>query len=151
MEPRRVAFVTIGQSPRVDLLPEMLSQIRSQAGEVEAVEVGVLDGLGHEAVAALAPAGDAHRLVSRLHDGSEVVIAKAWTQERLRAIVADLDAEGHALIVLLCTGHFDGVRSRTLVVEAQRVVDHAVEALAEGGRTVGVMVPLEEQMREFHF
>ena len=63
--------------------------------------------------------------------------------------MARLDADGFDLIVLLCTGHFEGVTSRTLMVEAQRVVDAGVDAVAGDGRTVGVMVPLARQMDEF--
>ncbi len=144
---KRVAFVTIGQSPRGDMLPEMLAWI---GPGIEPVEVGALDGLSREEIARLAPVGDEHHLVSRLHDGTEVVIGKTWVQDRLKAMMADLDAQAPFLVVLLCTGHFEGVRSRALMVESQRIVDHAVDALSEDGRTVGVMVPLEAQIAEFH-
>lgn len=144
---KTVAFVTIGQSPRVDIVPDMLARIRRG---IEPFEVGLLDGFTREEIASLAPFGDEHRLVSWLRDGTEVVIGKAWAHGRLKALVADLDEQRPFLVVLLCTGHFDGVRSRTLMVESQLVVDHAVAALSEDGRTLGVMVPLREQIDEFH-
>lgn len=145
--PKRVAFVTIGQSPRDDLVPELLARI---GPGVEPLEVGALDDLTPEAIAALAPGVGDHTLVSRLRDGREVTIGKTWTRRRLAAIMADLDGRDFDLIVLLCTGHFEGVTSRTLMVEAQRVVDHAVEAVAGEGRSIGVMVPLARQMDELH-
>lgn len=144
---KRVAFVTIGQSPRDDLVPEMLERI---GPGIEPVEVGALDNLVPGAIARLAPRDGDPTLVSRLRDGTEVVISKTWTQRRLAEIMHDLDGRGFDLIVLLCTGHFEGLRSRTLMVEAQRVVDHTVDAVSEDGRTVGVMVPLATQMDEFH-
>lgn len=144
---KRVVFVTIGQSPRDDLVPEMLERI---GPGIEPVEVGALDDLGPGAIARLAPRDGDPTLVSRLRDGTEVVISKTWTQRRLAEIMHDLDGRGFDLIVLLCTGHFEGLRSRTLMVEAQRVVDHTVDAVSEDGRTVGVMVPLAAQMDEFH-
>jgi protein AroM len=144
---KRVAFVTIGQSPRDDLVPEMLERI---GPGIEPVEVGALDNLGPGAIARLTPRDGDPTLVSRLRDGTEVVISKTWTQRRLAEIMHDLDGRGFDLIVLLCTGHFQGLRSRTLMVEAQRVVDHTVDAVSEDGRTVGVMVPLATQMDEFH-
>jgi protein AroM len=144
---KRVAFVTIGQSPRDDLVPEMLERI---GPGIEPVEVGALDNLAPGAIARLAPRAGDPTLVSRLRDGTEVVISKTWTQRRLAEIMHDLDGRGFDLIVLLCTGHFEGLRSRTLLVEAQRVVDHTVDAVSEDGRTVGVMVPLATQMDEFH-
>lgn len=144
---KRVAFVTIGQSPRDDLVPEMLERI---GPGIEPVEVGALDNLGPGAIARLTPRDGDPTLVSRLRDGTEVVMSKTWTQRRLAEIMHDLDGRGFDLIVLLCTGHFEGLRSRTLMVEAQRVVDHTVDAVSEDGRTVGVMVPLATQMDEFH-
>ena len=57
---KRVGFVTIGQSPRDDMLPEMLERI---GRAVEPIEVGAL--------------------VSRLCDGREVTLGKTWTRQRL--------------------------------------------------------------------
>jgi len=142
----KVAFVTIGQAPRDDLLPEM----RTWMDELTAVEFGALDGLTADEIARAAPGPEDHALVSRLRDGGEVTLGKTWTRDRLAALMERLDADAFDLIVLLCTGHFEGVRSRTLMVEAQRVVDAGVEAVAGDGRTVGVMVPLARQMDEFH-
>ena len=144
---KNVAFVTIGQSPRVDLVPELLQRI---GPGIEPVEVGALDDLSPEAITRLAPQAGDQALVSRLRDGTEVVIGKAWTRNRLAEIMDGVDRKDFDLIVLLCTGHFEGIRSRTLMVEAQRVVDHTVEALAEDGRAVGVMVPLARQIGAFH-
>jgi len=144
---RTVAFVTIGQSPRDDMLPEMLERIGSG---IEPIEIGALDDLDDDAIARLAPKAGDHTLVSRLRDGREVTIGKVWTRQRLVEIMDGLDRRGLDLIVLLCTGYFEGVRSRTLMVEAQRIVDYTVEAVSEDGRAVGVMVPLAGQMDEFH-
>jgi protein AroM len=148
MAPRkRVAFVTIGQSPRDDMLPEMLERI---GPGVEPLEVGALDDLAPDAIAALAPRPGDHTLVSRLRDGREVTLGKAWVRQRLVELMHELDRRDLDLIVLLCTGHFEGVHARTLMVEAQRIVDHAVDAVGDDRRTVGVMVPLATQMDEFH-
>ncbi len=142
-----VAFVTIGQSPREDILSEMLARI---GPGIDPVEVGVLDGLTRDDVASLAPADGEHHLVSRLRDGTEVVLGKPRVAERLKTLFAELDARDPFLVVLLCTGRFEGLRTRALMLEAQRVVDHAVAALSEDGRAVGVMVPLAAQIAEFH-
>ena len=64
--PPRVAFITIGQSPRSDVLPDILSEIRTS---LQVTECGALDGLNDAAIADLAPRSGEARLVSRLHDG----------------------------------------------------------------------------------
>ena len=148
MADMKVAFITIGQSPRPDIMPDLLAAI---SHDIEVVEVGCLDELNPQEIAAGAPTSPKQeRLVSRLRDGSEVVIEKSWTTVRLKAAVAGLDDDDSVdLIVLLCTGYFDGIVTRKLLIEPQRLVDATVDALAEGGRKVGVLVPLESQIAEF--
>ena len=51
--------------------------------------------------------------------------------------------------MLLCTGTRIDPLQNTLVVEAQRIVDSMVEALAASCRNLGVILPLERQMDEF--
>ncbi|MBE5397345.1 AroM family protein [Brevibacillus borstelensis] len=48
---KKLGAITIGQSPRVDVTPEMLPFLT----EFQVVEKGALDGLGPEELAALAP------------------------------------------------------------------------------------------------
>jgi protein AroM len=148
MATMKVAFVTIGQSPRPDIMPDLLAAIDR---EIETVEIGCLDGLTRQEIAGGAPDNDdQERLVSRLRDGTEVVVEKAWLTEKLRKVVTALDGDaGIDLIVLLCTGYFDSISSKKLLIEPQRLVDATVDALAEGNRKVGVLVPLESQIPEF--
>ena len=142
----RIAFVTIGQSPRDDLVPDLVERI---GGDNEVVEFGVLDGLSDEEIAALAPQGEDHCLVSRLRDGRETMLAKSWVEGALQSKLDAIDPQGFQLIVLLCTGSFPMLHCKTLMVEAGRVVDHFVEALDDGGRTIGVMVPNADQVGAF--
>jgi protein AroM len=71
--PKRVAFVTIGQSPRNDVVPDILAETRVK---FEATERGALDGLDDATIADLAPRRGEERLVSRLRDGREVLLGK---------------------------------------------------------------------------
>ena len=144
---KRTAFVTIGQAPRADLTPEILAEVRCP---LDVVEVGVLDGLNDAAIADLAPDDGEQRLVSRLADGREVILGKAKIQRLLQQLFGELDQEGYDLIVLLCTGHFESFSLRTLFIEPQQVVDHFVQGLAYGVETLGILVPNEKQIEEFH-
>lgn len=144
---KRVAFVTIGQTPRSDLVPEILARI---GAPIEAVEFGALDGMNAAEIAAAAPRPGEASLATRLAGGGETVVSKEWAQGRLQQIFDRIDRERFDLLVLLCTGHFPTLHSRTLMVEAQRVVDGFVDALAVDGCRLGVMVPLARQVDEFH-
>lgn len=142
----KAVFITIGQAPRTDLVPEM----RALVGDgFEITEVGALDGLEREAIAAHYPADGQHRLVTRLRDGGEAVVAKDWMRGRLQGLLDRTDPADYDLAVLLCTGHFGRLRWPGLFVEAQAVVDHGVAALAGDDATLGVLVPLRRQIDEF--
>lgn len=145
---KRAAFVTIGQAPRVDVVPEMVERI---GGGLEIVEFGALDGLSRREIDAMAPGENDRHLVTRLTDGSEVVVAKDRMRARLQTLFAKLDRRDFFLIVLLCTGRFGGFATNTLFVEAQAVVDGGTAALGEGAARIGVMVPLEKQLEEIHY
>ena len=142
----RLAFVTIGQSPRIDMVPEMLADI---GGDVEAHEYGVLDDASDAEIVRLHPAPGTPSFASRLRDGREVVLCQAGIEERLGGLLQRIDREGHDAVVLLCTGtHVEPLRN-TLLVESQRIVDSTVEALAGSCPKLGIMVPLPRQVEEF--
>lgn len=144
---QRVAFVTIGQSPRPDMVPEILAETRTP---IIATERGVLDGMDLQAVRELAPGPREECLVTRMRDGTEVLLAKPATERRLQGVFAELDGQGFDLIVLLCTGHFGRFRLRTPFIEAQHAVDHFVQGLTYGVERLGVLLPHPKQIEDFH-
>ncbi|HMF93717.1 MAG TPA: AroM family protein [Vicinamibacterales bacterium] len=147
MNPRAL-LVTIGQTPRSDLVPEIQTWFGDRIG-VE--ERGALDGLARHEIAAMTPRDGDHRLVTRLADGTEVVVRKDLVHARLQAIFDRLATGDFLCTVLLCTGHFPPFRVSGLFLDAQSIVDDSVAAIARHARSIGVMVPLEEQIDEFHF
>ncbi len=143
---KRIAFVTIGQSPRDDVLPDIVAECRAR---FTATEIGVLDGLDDAAIAAFAPAPGDSVLVSRLRDGRGVDLGKPAVERRLREIFATLDTQGFDLIVLLCTGTFGHFDLRTPFIEPQPVVDHFMHGLAYGAKTLGALMPEPGQADDF--
>ena len=99
----RIGLITIGQSPRSDVVPDMAAVL---GGDVEIVEAGALDGQSRERIAALGPEGDDEILVTRLADGSSVFVGKSRVIPLVEARIAQLEDRGVALNVLLCTGAF---------------------------------------------
>lgn len=145
-KPRRVAFFTIGQSPRSDVVPEMAPLLGEH---VRIDEFGALDGLDAAALAALAPRPGEYRFATRMRDGSQIELDAAAAEARLAQVMRQVDAAGYDLLVPLCTGTAIAPM-RTLVVEPQQVVDHLVAGLSQHGRHVGLVVPLEAQVDAFH-
>lgn len=145
----QIAFVTIGQTPRSDIVPEMMAEIAGPKGQPAYKEFGVLDDLEGPLLDAFRAREGELSFATRLASGEEIVTSKERTEERLNALLADIDRDGFDLIVLLCTGTRIEPLKNTLVVEAQRIVDSTVEALAASCRKLGVIVPLKRQVVEF--
>lgn len=69
----KIGALTIGQSPRNDLIPEIEAFFKG----AEIIQLGALDGLSKEQIADLAPSGDDEILVSKLKDDSWVLMAES--------------------------------------------------------------------------
>jgi protein AroM len=144
-----MAFVTIGQSPRLDMVPEMYADLP----RVDVIERGALDGLSEAEIAALAPVDGAKSLVTRLVDGREVVLDHARTEARLAAVLEELDGEDMDAVVVLCTGTEVPPLKNSLVIEAQAVVDSLARFIETPGTTLTIkLTPLGKvpAMQLFH-
>lgn len=141
---RTIGAITIGQSPRADMIPEMQAIL---GDKVEIIEGGALDGLTREQVAEMAPKPGDYVLVTRLRDGTSVQVAEHHILPLMQAQIDGVVGRGAEVVVLVCTGEFPPFRSSRLVVEPQRVLYHFVAGVAKG-RRVGVIVPVPEQIEE---
>lgn len=138
----RIGTITIGQSPRTDIVPEFMAAL---GRSVEVTERGALDGLSLAEVRKLAPRKDDYVLVTRMRDGTEVTVSHRTVVERIKGCVADLEAAGVDLIVLFCTGEFPELTSRKLIVKPDALLENVVRALLPSGRLAAV-VPSPEQI-----
>lgn len=146
----RAAFVTIGQSPRIDLVPEMRSELAAilPGHALEITEIGVLDGLSCADLDAMRARTDEARFVTRLADGREITVSTRRIEAALNAFLAGIDGQ-FDIIVLLCTGTSVARPEKSLLIEAQALVDGMTTALASGARRLGVLVPDEAQIEGF--
>lgn len=137
---KTIGLITIGQSPRDDIVPEMQKLI---GPEFCVLESGALDGLSREEVRGLGPAAGQDALATRLQDRTEVVVAKQAILERLQRCLDRLAPEADACIIL-CTGTFPRFRCARPVLEPDRILFAMVGALYTEG-PLGVLIPLAAQ------
>jgi len=141
--PLRIAFVTIGQAPRPDVVPDLVASLDHVP---DYRQFGVLDGLDMATITRHAPRARESCLYTRLADGSHVVVGAGFVEERLQHLVARLDSGGYDLIVVISTGVFRQLTAATPLVHGQRVLDAWIAALVLGDCRLGVIYPLPEQM-----
>jgi protein AroM len=138
----KIGLLTIGQSPRSDVVPELLE---AAGRDVVAVERGALDGMDSASIAAGFPQPGDRTLVTRIQGNREVKVARKFIIDRMRDGIEALEREGSSLIVLLCTGEFDELESSVPMLHPDRILRNLVGSIVNSG-TVGVMVPLQEQI-----
>jgi protein AroM len=138
----RVGLITVGQSPRTDVVPDMAVIL---GGDVDIIEAGALDGLSRAQIDALAPEGDDEILVTRLADGSSVFVGKMHVVPLIERRIAALEDRGVTLNALLCTGAFPKLAARRPLLEPQQLLLGLLRAMTFPGR-LGVLTPSERHV-----
>jgi DNA-binding CsgD family transcriptional regulator len=144
----RVAFLTIGQAPRTDVAPDLLALI---GGPIDASELGALDDVDEAGLRRLAPGPRDLCLHTRLRSGGDVVVAAGAIEERVARLCQAADGRGFDLLVVMSTGLSRPIHTRTPLVHAQRAVDVWIDALITANNRIGVIFPLDRQLRETRF
>jgi protein AroM len=137
----KIGAITIGQSPRDDIIPDLKSLIRV---EIPVKVCGILDGLGMEEIKKLAPGGKEDVLTTRLRDGSSVTLGYDSAVKGIRECLATLRSEGYEVIALLCSGHFSELERERGLIHPSLLIKAKVEEMIKRG-FLGVLVPLPEQ------
>lgn len=139
----KIGAVTIGQSPRVDIIPEIQAVVGSG---VEIVERGALDGLSLKEVNDFYPGPSDSILVTRMKDGAEVKVSKKHVVTRLKNCILELEDEGIEISILLCTEDFQEIESKSLLLRPDRILQSMVNAILSKGE-IGVIVPSPDQIQ----
>jgi len=136
----RVGMVTIGQTPRNDVVPEIQTLLGSA---IEVLQCGALDGLSLEEVRKLAPTSGDSILVTRMRNGEEVTVGESRILPRIQQCVNNLAPQCDVL-AMLCTGQFPQLVSDRMIVMPDALLDGVVKGI-QGVRTIGVFIPSAEQ------
>ena len=93
----RLGLITIGQSPRQDIVQDMLPILGSSQ---ELLQRGALDNLTATQLQNLAPNLGEQVLVSSLQDGTSVVMAETKVVNLLQDCIQELEQKGAQCILL---------------------------------------------------
>lgn len=132
-----VGMATIGQTPRIDVVPAME---RILGPEVKTIQAGALDGLDGDEIRALAPTPGEQPIITRLRDGSSTLLSHRAILPRMQRCVEVLTTQGAAFVVMLCGADWSEVRSDRLIVNPGKLFPNTITALA-AGRRLGIIKP----------
>jgi protein AroM len=120
--------VTIGQSPRVDVIRELVPLLPGVAFR----EAGALDDEGPVELRRLAAEPAGPLLVTRLRDGREIRVGEDDVVPRVQRAIDRLQG-GVEAILLLCTGTFPRLESAVPLLYPERVLRHFVAGVLDRG------------------
>lgn len=138
----KVGILTIGQTPRLDLVPEIR---RLMPGNIEIVEKGALDGCTLDEVREFRPKDDADAVVTPMRDGTVVMIGKTHLRSRLEKKIEELNTEGVDVIGLVCGAEWAPFRSRKPLVMPYPLLLGVLSSITIEGK-LGTIVPTERQI-----
>lgn len=143
MDKIKIGFLTIGQSPREDLIPEIKPLLLPH---IEIIEYGLLDNLNNEEIENMNPEANEIPLVTRLRDGSQVKLSEKKIGELLPKAIdlmrVKMDVKA---VALLCTHEFPKIKFAVPTIFPFDYLHFLVNRVLEP-RKLGLVVPLENQV-----
>ena len=138
----KLGIITIGQSPRVDLTEDLKAILNKN---ITIVEKGILDKYTDKEVKdEFSPHQGEKILVSRMKDGSQVILSEEKIIKSIQGCIMEL--EKHVdMILILCTGKFPDYKHRKPLLIPKEIL-HGVVSKLTAGKKLGVIVPKDEQV-----
>ena len=143
MKSVKVGLFTIGQSPRLDLVPEIIPLLLPQ---IEVVEEGLLDGLPPEEINLLKPEFGEIPLLTPLKDGSQVQLSEKKINSLLHESIDNMRTNKDVRAVgVLCTHDFHETRFSFPVIFPHHYLNFIITQTFLI-HNLGIVVPLENQI-----
>jgi protein AroM len=134
---KRIGVLTIGQSPRPDLVSPLLRLMP----DCEIIQAGALDGNTPEELPDLSEA--AYPLVTEMQNGMVVLVDESFISPKLQQALNRLDAKGVAATLLLCAGTFANLHGTKPVYKPFNIGCSVLKAL--NLNSIGLIAPVPEQ------
>ncbi|WZL73821.1 AroM family protein [Clostridiaceae bacterium 35-E11] len=139
----KIGAITIGQSPRVDIMEDVQQLL---GGEFEIIERGALDNFNYETVqSTFYPSKGDTVLVSRMRDGKQVKLGEEKIIPLLQENIYYLEKQGCQIILMMCTGKFPKFQHEALLILPQELL-HMIAQKLSGSERIGVIVPDRDQI-----
>lgn len=139
----KVGLLTIGQSPREDIIPEIKSLFLPH---IEIAEKGLLDNFTPEEIEHLKPERGDTPLVSRLKEGREVKLSEKKISSLLPEVIDSMKTKMDVRAVgVLCTHDFPKTQYSFPVIFPFNYLYISITQILHV-HSLGIVVPLENQI-----
>lgn len=140
---QQLTVITAGQSPRQDMIDEILVHLPDG---IHLTEIGALDDLTPAEILELEPHADEAGIATTLRDGSIVAISESWLRQKILELCEGRGRTIADLTVIASTGVYDLGTTNPYVVHAQNVLDKFTESILIAGQKIGQIRPLKGQL-----
>jgi protein AroM len=140
---KKIGMLTIGQSPRDDIIPGLIGIL---GDKFTIIEAGALDDLTIEDIKKIEFDPDHYILVSRMKDGTEIKITKEFILPLMQDKIEKIEGEGAMITIIMCTGKFPKFNSKGLIVTPSEILKGTIEGSLKSGK-IGVVYPIIEQIK----
>jgi len=139
------ATLAIGQAPGGEIMPLLNEYISAE----NLTHVGLLDGLSRQEIEQYyAPTIDEPVVISRLQDGSRVVLSSQRVEQALQEKIDWMAEKGCEIILLMCSGEFSRLQSQSVtLIDPERLIPPLIDGIV-GTNQVGIIVSDTEQMEQ---
>jgi len=140
----KIGMITIGQSPRDDVVPEIIRTIRDTS-DLEIIQKGALDGLKGKQLDKIRAKEETKKkvFVTRLNDGSEIKVDKKKLMPKFEEKINELDKKVD-LITYLCAGKFPEFKTETPILDPNKLVKGYLQSFEID--SLGLMIPSPDQL-----
>ncbi len=139
---KKLGILTIGQSPRPDILGELMPLFDN---DIEILEAGALDGLSAAEIVKMQPGPDDRMLVTRLADGTVVHVAEEALMGCMQGQIQCLEEKGAKCIFVLCTARFQGLHCQVPLIQPGDILNETIPKRSHNS-AIGVLSPEPEQV-----
>lgn len=134
---KRIGVLTIGQSPR----PDLVDPLEKLLPGCEILQAGALDDLAPDVLPDTSNA--AYPLVTRMRDGKTVMVEEGFLTPKLQRALDRLEAAGVAGTILLCAGTFADLHGTLPLFVPFKIGCAVLGALQM--KSIGLITPFVEQ------
>lgn len=141
----KIGFITIGQSPRKDIMEDIISIL---GDGLNIIEVGALDGYSYNDIINKFPLNkDKDILVTKLLDGNEIMINEEYLNPLVQNAINILESKNVKAIVILCTGDFSNLNSNVTLMKSSDITKMVINNIRRN-YNVGIVIPDEKQYEQ---
>lgn len=142
---KKIGLITIGQSPRNDIMSDILPILKDSA---EILQRGALDHLSKAQLSEIVPGPADTVLISSLRDGTSILMAEEKILDLLQNCIKELESLDVSGIMLLCTGDFkDSLSSSVPLLFPNKILSGLLPSLCDE-RKLSILVPDRAQRED---